>query len=52
MAIQPAAKRGSIRIVLVVATPILGSYGVPDPEPHDRSNHSWEAAYRAAKRTS
>ena len=31
--------------LVAVATPILGFYGALKPEPHDRSNFNWVAAY-------
>ena len=32
-------------VLVAVATPILGFYGALSPQPHDRSNYNWEAAY-------
>ena len=32
-------------IAVAVVTPILGFYGALRPEPHDRSNFNWEAAF-------
>lgn len=32
-------------VLVAVATPILGFYGALHPQPHDRSNYNWEAAY-------
>ena len=32
-------------VLVAIATPILGFYGALNPDPHDRSNYNWEAAY-------
>jgi amino acid transporter len=32
-------------VAAAVVTPILGFYGALNPDPHDRSNYNWEAAY-------
>jgi amino acid transporter len=32
-------------VAVAAVTPILGFYGALNPEPHDRSNYNWEAAY-------
>lgn len=32
-------------VLVAVATPILGFYGALNPDPHDRTNYNWEAAY-------
>jgi amino acid transporter len=32
-------------VAIAVVTPILGFYGALNPDPHDRSNYNWEAAY-------
>ena len=32
-------------VAVAVATPLLGFFGALNPDPHDRSNFNWEAAY-------
>jgi hypothetical protein len=32
-------------VSVAVVTPVLGFYGALNPDPHDRSNYNWEAAY-------
>ena len=32
-------------VAVAAVTPILGFYGALNPDPHDRSNYNWEAAY-------
>lgn len=34
-------------VLVAAATPILGFYGALNPDPHDRSNFNWEAAFWA-----